>query len=126
MERLHRGTEQCDHIEQRACLAEERLFVLNDSIQTLARLIDVSYLILISLDKEKFAWLKLVNNENPELTNPIVKQFFYRLELYLRRSIIDNDEKRAYIQALRLLQLPSIVSSGFFLNMKEEKKTNNK
>ena len=52
-ERLRRGTTQCDLIEQRACLAEERLSTLNESVQTLARLIEVSLLILISSDKEK-------------------------------------------------------------------------
>jgi hypothetical protein len=114
IERLQRGTTQCDHVEQRACLAEERLSILNQSIQTLSRLIEVSFLILISSDKEKLTWLQLVNDKNIDLTNPIIKQFFYRLELYLKRSIIDNNEKQAYIQALLHLQSPTLVSSGFF------------
>ena len=46
-ERLRRGTTQCDLIEERACLAEERLTTLNESVQTLARLIEVSLLMLI-------------------------------------------------------------------------------
>jgi hypothetical protein len=114
-ERLRRGTIQCDLIEQRACLAEERLSTLNESVQTLARLIEVSLLILVSSDKEKFTWIQLMNNENNQLTNPIVKHFFYRLENYLHRSIIDQEEKLAYIKALSLVHKPSIVSSSFFL-----------
>jgi hypothetical protein len=114
-ERLRRGTIQCDLIEQRACLAEERLSTLNESVQTLARLIEVSLLILVSSDKEKFTWIQLMNNENNQLTNPIVKHFFYRLETYLHRSIIDQEEKLAYIKALSLVHKPSIVSSSFFL-----------
>jgi hypothetical protein len=114
-ERLRRGTIQCNLIEQRACLAEERLSTLNESVQNLARLIEVSLLILISSDKEKFTWIQLTDNENTnQLTNPIIKQFFYRLETYLHRSIIDQDEKLAYIKALSLVRKPSIVSSSFF------------
>jgi len=112
-ERLRRGTTQCDLIEQRACLAEERLSTLNQSVETLARLLEVSLLIVISSDKEKLAWIQLINNENNQLTNPIIKQFFYRLENYLHRSIIDHDEKLAYIKALSLVRKPSIVSSSF-------------
>ena len=114
MERLHRGIAQCDHIEQRACLAEERLTILNESVQTLSRLIEVSFLVLISSDKEKQIWLQLIDDKNLDLTDPIIKQFLYRLELYLRRSFIDNNEKYAYIKTLFLLQSPSIVSSRFF------------
>jgi hypothetical protein len=114
-ERLRRGTIQCNLIEQRACLAEERLSTLNESVQNLARLIEVSLLILISSDKEKFTWIQLTDIENTnQLTNPIIKQFFYRLETYLHRSIIDQDEKLAYIKALSLVRKPSIVSSSFF------------
>jgi hypothetical protein len=115
-ERLRRGTIQCDLIEQRACLAEERLSALNESVQNLARLIEVSLLIIISSDKEKLTWIQLIDNENSntQLTNPIIKQFFYRLETYLHRSIIDQDEKLAYIKALSLVHKPSIVSSSFF------------
>jgi hypothetical protein len=114
-ERLRRGTIQCNLIEQRACLAEERLSTLNESVQNLARLIEVSLLILISSDKEKLTWIQLTDNENTnQLTNPIIKQFFYRLETYLHRSIIDQDEKLAYIKALSLVRKPSIVSSSFF------------
>lgn len=125
-ERLNRGIQQCDHIEQRACLAEDRLLILNQSIKTLARLIDVSYVILLSSEKEKMIWLKLIRNENFESTNPIIENFFYRLELYMGRSIIDHNERRAYMESLRLLQSPLVVSSGLFLNMKEDKKMNNK
>jgi len=114
-ERLRRGTIQCDLIEQRACLAEERLSTLNESVQTLGRLIEVSLLIVVSSDKEKLAWIQLTNNENNQLTNPIIKQFFYRLETYLHRSIIDHDEKLAYIKALSLIHKPSIESSSLFL-----------
>jgi hypothetical protein len=114
IERLHRDITQCDHIEQRACIAEERLIKLNKSVQILARIIEVSFLLLISSDKEKSTWLKLPNDGNLELTNPIMKEFFYRLESYLRREIIDTHEKQAYIQALFLLQSPLIVSSEFF------------
>jgi hypothetical protein len=113
-ERLRRGTIQCDLIEQRACLAEERLSTLNQSVQNLARLIEVSLLILISSDKEKFAWIQLIDDENKQLTNPTIEQFFYRLECYLHRSIIDHEEKLAYIKALSLVRKPSIVSSNFF------------
>jgi len=114
MERLQRGITQCDHIEQRACIAEERLDKLDKSIRILARLIEVSFLLLISSDKEKSTWLKLPNDGDLELTNPIMKEFFYRLESYLGREIIDNHEKQAYIQALFLLQSPLIVSSEYF------------
>ncbi len=114
-ERLRLGTTQCDLIEQRACLTEQRLSTLNESVQTLARLIEVSLLILVSSDKEKLAWIQLIDNENNnQLTNPIIKQFFYRLENYLHRSIIDPDEKLAYLKALSLVRKPSIVSSSFF------------
>jgi hypothetical protein len=113
-ERLRRGTIQCDLIEQRACLAEERLSTLNQSVQNLARLIEVSLLILISSDKEKFAWIELIDDENKQLTNPTIEQFFYRLECYLHRSIIDREEKLAYMKALSLVRKPSIVSSNFF------------
>jgi len=113
-ERLHRGTIQCDLIEQRACLAEERLSTLNESVQTLARLIEVSHLILVSSDKEKLSWIQLIDNENNQLTNPIIKQFFYRLENYLHRTIIDPDEKLGYIKALSLVCKSSIVTSSFF------------
>ncbi len=115
-ERLRRGTTQLDLIEQRACLAEERLSTLNESVQTLARLIEVSLLILISSDKEKLAWIQMTDNDNnnTQLTNPIIKQFFYRLENYLHRTIIDKDERLAYMKALSLVRKPSIVSSSFF------------
>ncbi|CAF0761827.1 unnamed protein product [Adineta steineri] len=113
-ERLRRGTIQCDLIEQRACLAEERLSTLNQSVQSLARLIEVSLLILISSDKEKFTWIQLINNENNQLTNPMIQQFLYRLESYLHRSINDHEEKLDYIKALSLVQKPSFVSSSFF------------
>ncbi|CAF3361287.1 unnamed protein product [Rotaria socialis] len=126
IERLDRDIKQCDHIERRACLIGEHLSILNQSIQTLVRVIDVSYLMLISSDKEKLSWLKLIDNINVELTNAIVQQFIYRLELYLRRPMIDNNEKWTYIEALRLLQSPFIVSSVLLLNRKEEKKKNNK
>jgi len=115
-ERLRRDATQCDLIEQRACLAEERLSTLNESVQTLARLIDVSLVILISTDKEKFTWIQLSNNGNNQLTNPIIKQFLFRLESYLHRTIIDQDEKLAYIKALSLVYKPSTVSSSFFCN----------
>jgi len=113
-ERLRRGTTQCDLIEQRACLAEERLSTLNESVQTLARLIEVSHLILVSSDKEKLSWILLIDNENNQLTNPIIKQFFYRLENYLHRTIIDPNEKLAYIKTLSLVRKSSIVTSSFF------------
>jgi len=114
MERAHRGIAQCDHVEQRACLAEERLTILNESVQTLSRLIEISCLILISSDREKLTWLQLIDDENLDLTDPIITQFFYRLELHLGRSIIDNNEKHAYIQTLFLLQSPSTVSNSLF------------
>ncbi|CAF1160740.1 unnamed protein product [Rotaria magnacalcarata] len=126
IERLDRDIKQCDHIERRACLVDEHLFILNQSIKMLVSVIDVSYLMLISSDKEKLSWLQLIDNINVELTNAIVQQFIYRLELYLRRPMIDNNEKWTYIEALRLLQSPFIVSSSLLLNMKEEKKKNNK
>ncbi|CAF2095847.1 unnamed protein product [Rotaria magnacalcarata] len=126
IERLDRDIKQCDHIERRACLVDEHLFILNQSIKMLVSIIDVSYLMLISSDKEKLSWLQLIDNINVELTNAIVQQFIYRLELYLRRPMIDNNEKWTYIEALRLLQSPFIVSSSLLLNMKEEKKKNNK
>ena len=113
-ERLRRDTEQCDLVEQRACQVEERLSSLHESAQALGRLIEVSLLILISSDKDKFAWLSSINDERQPLTDPIVEQFFYRLESYLRRSIIDRDEKQAYIQAFVLVRKPSTVSSRFF------------
>ena len=106
-ERLRRGTTQCDLIEERACLAEERLSTLNESVQTLARLIDVSLVILVSTDKEKFTWIQLSNNGNNQLTNPIIKQFLFRLESYLHRTIMDQEEKLAYIKALSLVYKPS-------------------
>jgi hypothetical protein len=114
LERLNRGTKQCDYIEQQACRVEERLLNLNQSVQTLSRLIEVSFLILISSDKEKLTWLQFINNKNLDLTHPIIKQFIYRLELYLKRSIVDDNEKQAYIQALTLLQSPSFVLLDFF------------
>jgi hypothetical protein len=110
-ERLRRGTIQCDHVEQRACLTEERLSTLNESIQNLARLIEVSLLIIVSSDKDKSAWIQLIDNEHNQLANPIIKQFFYRLESYFHRSVINHDEKLAYIQALTLIRKPLIVSS---------------
>ena len=112
-ERLRRGTAQCDLIEERACLTEERLSTLNESVQMLARLIEVSFLIVISSDKEKFTWTQLSTNGNYQLTNPIVKHFFYRLESYLHRSIINEEEKLSYIRALSLVHQPSIVASSF-------------
>ena len=113
-ERLRRGTTQCDQIEQRACLAEERLSTLNDSVQTLARLIEVSLLMLVSSDKEKLSWLQLNDNETNQLANPIIRQFLFRLESYLHRSIIDDEEKLSYIKALSLVRKPSIVSPSFY------------
>ena len=114
-ERLRRGTTQCDLIEERACLAEERLTTLNESVQTLARLIEVSLLMLISSEKEKLAWTQLtVNDPNQLLTTPLIKQFFYRLENYLHRTITDQDERLAYVRALSLVRKSSIVSSSFF------------
>ena len=115
-ERLRRGTTQCDLIEQRTCLAEQRLSTLNESVQTLARLMEVSLLILVSSDKEKLTWIQLINNENYQLTNPTVKHFFYRLESYLHRSIMDQEEKLSYIKALSLIHKPSVESSRFFCN----------
>lgn len=109
-ERLRRSMAQYDQIEQRTSLVEERFSLLNESVQTLARLIEVSLLILISSDKEKFIWLQLSIDKNSDLTDPKVEQFFYRLELYLRRSIIDKNEKQAYIRALSLVCTPPIVS----------------
>jgi hypothetical protein len=116
MERLRRGTTQCELIEQRACLAEQRLSTLNESVQTLALLIEVSLLILLSSDTEKLTWIQLINDDNNQLTNPIVKHFFYRLESYFHRSIMDQEEKLAYIKALSLIHKPSIESSRFFCN----------
>ena len=114
-DRLRRGTTQCDLIEERACRAEERLTTLNESVQTLARLIEVSLLMLISSEKEKLAWRQLTTNDPNQLTsNPMIKQFFYRLENYLHRTITDQDERLAYIKALSLVRKSSIVSSSFF------------
>ena len=113
LERLHRGMMQCDGIEQRACLTEERLFKLNESVQTLARLIEISCLFLISSEKEKMVWLQLTNDGSILLTNTIVEEFLDRLQWYLKREINDVNEKQAYIQALFLLQSPLIVSSRF-------------
>ncbi|CAF3319540.1 unnamed protein product [Rotaria socialis] len=113
-ERLRRGTAQCDLIEQRACLTEERLSTLNNSVQNLARLIEVSLLMLASSDREKVAWIQLNDNENNQLTNPIIKQFLYRLESYLHRSFIDDEEKLSYIKALSIVRKPSLVSSSYY------------
>ncbi len=52
----------------------------------------------------------------------MIKQFFHCLESYLRREIIDNNEKQAYIQVLFILQSLSIVLSSFFNNNKTIKK----
>jgi hypothetical protein len=112
-ERLQRGLIQCDYIEERACIAEKRLLKLDRSIQNLARLIEVSFLLLISSDKEKLMWLQLINDKNEELTSPIFQQFFSRLESYLKREIFGHDERQGYIHALFLLQSSSIISSGF-------------
>ncbi|CAF0966447.1 unnamed protein product [Adineta ricciae] len=114
MARLHRGIERCDQVEQRVCQTEERFGKLNESVQTLSRLIDVTFLILISSEKEKLTWLQLPKTKNIDVENSIFEQFIYRLELYLNRTITDNDEKRAYIHALFLLQSLSIVSSRLF------------
>ena len=114
LERLQRGTTKCDYIEQQACLVEERLLNLNQSVQTLACLIDVSFLILNSSDKEKFTWLQFINDKNLDITHPIMKQFFNRLESYLNRSIINDNEKLRYIQALILLHSSSGILPDFF------------
>ncbi|UJR10599.1 hypothetical protein I4U23_014796 [Adineta vaga] len=114
MTRLHRGIQQCEHIEQRVCHTEERFGKLNQSLQTLSHLIDVSFLILISSEKEKLTWLQLIKTKNVDFNNPIFEQFIYRLELYLNRTITDNNEKREYVQTLFLLQSPSIISSDLF------------
>jgi hypothetical protein len=71
IERLHRDIKQCDHIEQRACIIEEHLLKLNESVETFARLMEVSYLLFISLDKEKSMWLQIINNGN----HPDIEQF---------------------------------------------------
>ena len=113
-ERLRRGTNQCDLIEQRACLTEQRLTTLNQSVQNLARLIEISLLILISSDKDKSLWLELISDENKQITNTIRQHFFYRLESFLHRSMIDDEEKCAYMNALVLVHKPSIVSSNVF------------
>ncbi|UJR10602.1 hypothetical protein I4U23_014799 [Adineta vaga] len=91
---------------------------LNQSVQTLSRLIDVSFLVLISSEREKLTWLQLIKTENVDFNNPIFEQFIYRLELYLNRTITDNNEKREYVQTLFLLQLPSIISSSLFDQLK--------
>jgi hypothetical protein len=97
MERVRRGIIQCDYIEQQACIAEERLTKFDKSIKMLTRLIEVSFLLLMSSDKEK-----------------LPKQFLSHLESYLKRELIDDNEKQAYIQALYLLQSSSTISSDFF------------
>lgn len=112
-ERLRRGTAQCDLIEQRACLTEERLSTLNDSVQDLARRIEVSLLILISSDKERFSWIQLNDNNHNPLNNPVIKQFFYRLESYLHRSITDDEEKLSYVKALSFISKRSAASCDF-------------
>lgn len=120
-ERLRRGTTQCDLIEQRACLAEERLSTLNESAQTLGRLIEVSLLILSSTERDKRSWSQLIHQPTQQLTHPIIKQFFYRLESYLHRTITDHDEQLAYLNALFLLHKPSLVSSCFLSNDSRKK-----
>lgn len=114
-ERLRRDTARCDQIEQQACLVEERLTTLNQSVVTLARLIEVSLLIVAASDRDKVAWLTTTENGNDQLNNPIVARFFHRLESSMERSIVGDEEKRAYIQALSLVHRPSIVSSRFSL-----------
>lgn len=114
IKRLRRGIAQYDHTEERACAVEASLSKLNESVEVLARLIEISSLLLMSPDKEKIVWLQTMKDEDFELTNPNFEQFFHRLECYLRREMIDMNEKQAYIQALSLLQPPFTVSSGFF------------
>ena len=110
-ERLRRDMAQCDRIEERALLAEENLTSLDQSVQSLARLIEVSLLFVLASDKEKYSWTQCINTNNYQMNNSIVQQFFYRLEQFLQRSLVDIGEKQAYIQALSLVQKPSIVSS---------------
>lgn len=114
-ERIRRHTAQCDRVEERALLTEERLSSLDQSVQSLTRIIEVSLLIVVSSDKEKRIWTQMIDPDNYDMNNPIVNQFFYRLESFLHRSLIDNEEKHAYVQALSIVQKPSIVSSRVYL-----------
>lgn len=113
--RLRRGTTQCDLVEQRACLAEQRLSTLNESVQQLARLIEVSLLVLGSSDREKCSWLRLINTDNSPSSRGTRDRFFRRLETHLHRSIVDVDEQGAYLTALTAVSKPSLVSSNVFL-----------
>jgi hypothetical protein len=110
-ERLRRDTAQCDQVEERAGLVEQRLSTLQQSVQMLTRLIEVSLVIIVSSEKDKLVWIECIDNETNPMNNPLIEHFFYRLESSLHRSIVDCDEKQAYIQALSLVRKPSIVSS---------------
>ena len=98
LERLHHGIKQCNHIEDRASIIEEHFEKFNQSIKLLSRLIEISFILLLSSNKDK-----LFNNKNFQLTN--LSDFEY----YLKRKFINNNEKQEYIQAFILLQSSSDV-----------------
>lgn len=111
-------------IEGCTCLAEERLTTLDESVQALARPIEVSLLMLISLDEEKLAWTQAtVSDPNQLLANPSINQYFNRLINNLDRSITDQDERLAYVKALSLVGKSSILSS-LFLEIIQRRKNN--
>lgn len=113
-ERLRRHTLKYDQIEERADLIEQRFTTLQQSVQTLARLLEVSLLMMVSSENEIFSWKELIKTDRHSLSNPIRKQFLSRLETSLHRSIDNAEEKQAYIEALSLVHKPSIVSSRVF------------
>ena len=57
--------------------------------------------------------LTTLNDQNQLLANLLMKQFFYRLENYLHRTITDQDKRLAYVKALSLVRKSSILSSLF-------------
>ena len=93
-ERLHQAIRQSNDVEQRACFVEENFEKLNQSMQTIARFIDVSSLFLISSANERHHWFETSNSD----------RFISRLEWYLQRTLIDGNEKQLYIQTLFSLQ----------------------
>ena len=101
-ERLQRAMRQLDSTTTRAFLVEERFSNLNQSIQILTRLMDVSSLLLMTSENERMRWFESTKTE----------EFISRLEWYLQRKIDDLNEKQSYIEILSHLQSLFIESSG--------------
>lgn len=99
-ERLQYALGQLDSTTTRISLIEQRFNNLNQSIEILSRIMDVSSLLLKTSENERMHWLQY----SPE-------DYLARLEWYLQRKINDWNEKQSYIEILVQIESSSFVKT---------------